>query len=109
MTALSRWPVTDSQVHLFPPSSQTVARQFGHRVMGADDLIAKMDRAGVSRAVLIPPRVADATNDDALTVTARWPKRLAVVGKVARYRQSWGPLIQRWRDLPMLGLRVSFP
>lgn len=109
MTTPASWPVTDSQVHLFPPASRPEADRFGHRVIAPDDLIAEMDQAGVGRAILIPPRVDQATNDGALAVAARWPARLAVVGKVTPDRRDWHSLMRQWPHSAMLGLRVSFP
>jgi L-fuconolactonase len=101
--------VTDSQVHLFPSSSHTSARAFGHRVIGRDELMAEMARAGVRRAILIPPRVPQATNENAQAAASRWPERLRVVGKVSTDPSSWRPVAEQWPASSMLGLRVSFP
>jgi L-fuconolactonase len=109
VTGAGRLRVTDSQVHLFPASSQASARAFGHRVIEPAELIKEMDQAAVSRAILIPPRVTGATNEDARTIAIRWPERLRVVGKIAPEPASWRPEALQWQASSLLGLRISFP
>jgi L-fuconolactonase len=102
-------PVTDSQVHLFPPASNAAASAFGHRIITPDDLISEMDLALVSRAILIPPRIGAASNEASLAAAAQWPERLGVVGKISLDEPSWRPAVGRWPTTPLLGLRLSFP
>jgi L-fuconolactonase len=101
--------VADSQVHLFPAAASRAATEFGHRVISAGNLISAMDEAGVDRAVLIPPRVPEATNADALAITGRWPDRLGMVAKLSGLTGDLPEAFGPDRAGRVLGARVSFP
>lgn len=68
-----------------------------------------MDRAGVARAVIVPPSWEGDRNDVALAAAARYPDRFAVMGRVPIETPAEAHRLPTWRDQPgMLGLRVTF-
>lgn len=102
--------VVDSQVHLFPPDEPDAMNPLGHRTLRGTKLLKEMDTARVDLAILIPPRIEAATNEDALATASRWPSRFGVVAKLRpdeceRSRDE----LSRWRGSGALGVRVSFP
>jgi len=48
---------------------------------GAEEMLGEMAAAGVDRAVIVPPTWAGDSNEWALEIAARYPKRFAVVGR----------------------------
>ena len=50
---------------------------------GYERLVADMDRAGVDRAILVPPSIDRSRNDYALEAVRSYPDRFAVMGRVA--------------------------
>jgi L-fuconolactonase len=68
-----------------------------------------MDRAGVDRAILVPPSFDADRNDYALDGARRYPDRFAVMGRVALKTGAGRDLLKGWRDQRgMLGVRLTF-
>jgi predicted TIM-barrel fold metal-dependent hydrolase len=107
--------ILDSQVHVWgddspsrpwPPGRAAQA----HRVpaIGAEEMIAAMDRAGVSRAVIVPPSWEGDRNDVALAAAAKYPDRFLVMGRLPIETNAEARRLSTWRDQPgMLGVRVT--
>ena len=80
--------VTDVQVHLWEPERPDrpwpkPQQRPPHRPngFGAEEMLGEMAAAGVDRAVIVPPTWAGDSNEWALDIAARYPKRFAVVGR----------------------------
>jgi len=107
--------ILDSQVHIWgddsperpwPPGRAAQA----HRVpaIDADEMIAAMDRAGVARAVIVPPSWEGDRNDVALAAAARYPDRFSVMGRIPVERRAEAHRLRAWSEQPgMLGVRVT--
>ena len=107
--------ILDSQVHVWgddsperpwPPGRAAQA----HRVpaVGAEEMIAAMDRAGVARAVIVPPSWEGDRNDVALAAAAKYPDRFSVMGRIPVETRAEAHRLRPWRDQPgMLGVRVT--
>ena len=107
--------VTDAQVHLW--EAERLDRPWRklerppHRPNGfsAEEMLAEMDAAGVDRAVIVPPTWAGESNEWALDVAARHPKRFAVIGRFdARAADARAQLAGWLQQKGMLGVRMSF-
>lgn len=108
--------IVDSQVHIWaadtperpwPPGQAARAHQ--PVPLTAEDLLQKMDAAGVARAILVPPSWEGDRNDVVLAAAHRWPERFAVMGRLSleapASRDEFLPLT---RTKGMLGLRFTF-
>ncbi len=107
--------VTDAQVHLWeaerPETPWRKLERPPHRPNGfsAEEMLIEMDAAGVDRAVIVPPTWAGESNEWALQMAARYPKRFAVIGRFdARATDAQAQLIGWLRQKGMLGVRMSF-
>src|SRR4029077_4556171 len=105
-----------SQVHIWaadtperpwPPGQAARAHQ--PTPLTAEALLEKMDAAGVTRAILVPPSWEGDRNDVALAAAHRYPERFAVMGRLSleapESQQEFLPLV---RTEGMLGLRFPF-
>jgi predicted TIM-barrel fold metal-dependent hydrolase len=102
--------IIDSQIHPYAPRNGEAVTPAGQRMMTPDAIIAEMDRAGVDRAVLVPPRVDVATtNEYAKRAAQEWPGRFGVMGKLLLDRPESPGIAAAWTAADMLGFRVSFP
>jgi len=108
--------IVDSQVHLWGadspqrpwPPGQT-GRAHRDKPLLTDELLVEMDRAGVHRAVLVPPSWEGDRNDICLEAAGTHPDRFAVMGRLALEAPASRALIQGWKQQPgMLGLRFTF-
>jgi L-fuconolactonase len=100
--------IVDSQVHA--PNTPHAGPIDG---MEPENLLAEMDRAGVSRCVIIPmvPPGDDASrsNPAALAVAAANGDRFAVMAPFDLTRPANGSLLPDWRSARgMLGVRLAF-
>jgi L-fuconolactonase len=108
--------IVDSQVHIWaadtperpwPPGQAARAHQ--PVPLTAEALLEKMDAAGVTRAILVPPSWEGDRNDVALAAAHRYPERFAVMGRLSleapESRDEFLPLTRR---KGMLGLRFTF-
>lgn len=107
--------VTDAQVHLWEPERPDKPwrklERPPHRAGGfsAEEMLAEMDAACIDRAVIVPPTWAGESNDWALAMAARYPKRFAVIGRFdARARDAREHLRGWLKQKGMLGVRMSF-
>jgi L-fuconolactonase len=76
--------------------------------VGAEEMVAAMDRAGVAQAVIVPPSWEGDRNDVALAAAARYPGRFWVMGRIAVEAATEGHRLRSWRKQPgMLGVRVT--
>jgi L-fuconolactonase len=107
--------IIDGQVHIWGADSPerpwpSDARGLAHREapLGAAELLDEMDRAGVTRAVLVPPSWEGDRNDLALRAAADHPERFAVMGRLDM-REASPERVQGWLTQPgMLGVRLTF-
>jgi predicted TIM-barrel fold metal-dependent hydrolase len=106
--------ITDAQVHVWaestperpwPPEGVPPQRV---PALEPGELLAHMDRAGVARAVLIPPTWEGSRNDLVLAAAAAHPDRFAVMGRLDWTDPSKVAEVPAWRSTPgMLGIRMS--
>ena len=119
-------PIIDSQVHLWeahrpdrPWPAESVANPVfvaskgarPHRAepMGAEEMLAEMDRAGVNRAIIVPPSPVGDENLTALEAAARYPNRFAIMGRFNPEAPDARSRLESWREQPgMLGIRMTF-
>ncbi|HEX7605232.1 MAG TPA: amidohydrolase family protein, partial [Usitatibacter sp.] len=105
--------IVDSQVHIWAESTPerpwpARARAHGH-ALDAAAVLARMDEAGVDRAILVPPSWEGDRNDLALAASRSHPRRFAVMGRLDPDAPGAREQVERWREQPgMLGLRFSF-
>lgn len=107
--------ITDAQIHIWGANKTERLWPEGGGIkpqrpepLGAPEVVAEMDAAGVARAVLVPPSWEGIRNDLALAAVAAYPGRFAVMGRVDVTRPDSVDL-STWRDQKgMLGIRVTF-
>ena len=106
--------IIDSQVHIW--GENTADRPWVPGVvpqrptpLGAAELSAAMEEAGVDRAILVPPVLESDRNDLCLAAAQKQPNRFAVMGRVL-IDQPDAPekLTQMCDQSGMLGVRLSF-
>jgi predicted TIM-barrel fold metal-dependent hydrolase len=89
-------------------------RPLGHHGLdrppfGYEELIAAMDRAGVDRAILVPPSFEADRNDYAIEAVQKHPGRFAIMGRVPLKGGAGRGLLKGWKAQPgMLGVRLTF-
>lgn len=105
--------ITDAQVHLWEANRPDRPWPEGAKAdlpepMTAERFLPMMDEIGVDRAIIAPPYVAGFTPTYALECAARYPKRLAVMGRYDPEDPSSPDLLPHWLDAPgMLALRLN--
>ena len=107
--------IIDSQVHIWgadtpdrPWPSGRAAQAQRPTPLGADELLAAMDEAGVDRVVIVPPSWEGDRNDLALEAARRHPDRFAVMGRFPVESPAEAGRLQSWRSQPgMLGVRLT--
>jgi predicted TIM-barrel fold metal-dependent hydrolase len=104
--------IVDSQVHIWPPDrpDRPLLHDGGENSpYRYEQLLADMDRAGVDRAILVPPSIEGDRNDYALEAAQKHPGRFAVMGRFSLQSARDKNLLARWREQPgMLGVRLTF-
>ena len=109
--------IVDSQLHLWAAESDqrpwpegAASRTHRAEPVGAAELLAEMDAAGVARAVLVPPSWEGDRNDVALGAARAHPDRFRVMGRlpVASPARTLAelPILRSHREL--LGFRFTF-
>ena len=102
--------IIDSQVHVWPPDRPDRPLGAGHAErtpFGYEELLDGMNRAGVARAILVPPSIDRDRNDYAIEAVTRHPDRFAIMGKVPL--PGGRKPLAGWRNQPgMLGVRLTF-
>jgi L-fuconolactonase len=77
--------------------------------LSKDEALREMDKAGVDRAILVPPSMEGDRNDLALEAAQLHPDRFAVMGRMAIEQPENEALVAGWRNQPgMMGLRLTF-
>jgi L-fuconolactonase len=103
--------IVDSQVHVWPADrpDRRLGPGVGERKpYGYEELVRDMTRAGVDRAILVPPSFDADRNDYALEAARSYPDRFAIMGRVA-LKQPGNDVLKGWREQPgMLGVRLTF-
>lgn len=106
--------IVDSQVHIWganTPERPWPARAHSHGSvpLEADELLRRMNAAGVERAILVPPSWEGDRNDLAVAAAQLHPDRFAVMGRFDPDAPGAKARIAAWREQPgMLGLRFTF-
>ena len=106
--------IADAQVHIWganTPERPWPARHEPHRPvpLGKDELVAEMDKAGVARAVIVPPSWEGDRNDLALEAAKAHPTRFAIMGRFDPDLPGARGQVAGWRKHPgMLGMRFTF-
>ena len=108
--------ITDAQAHLWKADSPDrpwpeggASYAHGHGDYTKEQLIDEMERAGVGRAVLVPPSFEGDRNDVCLEAAQAHPDRFAVMGRIALDDPASRELVPSWREQPgMLGFRLTF-
>jgi predicted TIM-barrel fold metal-dependent hydrolase len=119
--------ITDAQVHVWEahrpdrpwpaeslaagPSFVAVPGARPHRAepIGADEMVAMMETAGVARAVIVPPSPVGDCNDTALEAAARFPDRFVVMGRFDPMQPDARARLAGWLAQPhMAGIRMTF-
>ncbi|MES3004434.1 MAG: amidohydrolase family protein [Pseudomonadota bacterium] len=105
--------IIDAQVHIWAadtPQRPWPARHAPHRAqpLSADELIARMDEAGVDAAILVPPSWEGERNDLVLAACERYPDRFAAMGRIDPADPKLVETIAAWRSHPgAAGLRFA--
>ena len=118
--------ITDSQVHLWethrpdrPWPEESIgspvfvaskgARAHRAEPLGAEEMLAMMDGAGVGRAIIVPPSPVGDGNLTALEAAARHPARFAIMGRFNPEAPDARSRLETWLGQPgMLGIRLTF-
>ena len=93
--------IVDAQVHVWPADrpDRRLGRGVGDRKpYGYEELVRDMTRAGVDRAILVPPSFDADRNDYALEAVRSYPDRFAIMGRVA-LKQPGNDVLKGWRPL----------
>ena len=73
------------------------------------ELITAIDRAGVDRAILVPPSFDKDRNDYAIEAVQKHPDCFAIMGRVPLQSGGGRNLLTGWKNQPgMLGVRLTF-
>lgn len=107
--------ITDAQAHIWEAESPERpwlpgGRSFAHGDRyPAEELLAEMDKAGIDRAVLVPPSFEGDRNDVCLAAAAEHPDRFRVMGRLSLTSPASRGVLAHWREQPgMLGIRLTF-
>jgi L-fuconolactonase len=99
--------IVDAQIHLFGPNAQEHAQRVGQMIVDVERVVAAMDRAGVSRAYLVP--AGSAGNQECLDAARRWPDKFKVMGIPGLTKPESRETARQWKLLGHTGARLSFP
>lgn len=104
--------IVDAQVHVWPPDRPDRPLGPGHEERtpySYEQLLGDMERAGVDRAILVPPTIERDRNDYVLEAARNYPGRFAAMGRIPIKTGAGKDLLRGWREQPgMLGVRVTF-
>ena len=108
--------ITDAQVHIWqadtperPHIKVDASKPHRETPLTYERLLAEMNRAGVDRAILVPPSWDGYRNDYALTAAQKYPDRFAVMGKVPLNVPASKDKLPTWlKQSGMKGFRISF-
>lgn len=99
--------LVDSQIHLFEPGAEELARRLLQVLITPEQVIAEMDDAGVEKAYLVPAN--SAANSTCIDASRRWPDRFRVMGNLKLDKLETRALVERWDQSGLLGVRLVFP
>jgi predicted TIM-barrel fold metal-dependent hydrolase len=118
MNAITSMLTVDAQIHLWEPDRPgrpwpEWGKTHHHRPgnpLGADEALDEMARAGVGRAVLVPPSFEGEYNDVVLRAAAEHPDKFAVMGRLdLAAPEGERADLSSWLAQPgMLGARLVF-
>lgn len=97
----------DSQIHLFEPGADALAKALLQVLLPPEQVIAEMDAAGVEKAYLVPGN--SAANATCIEAARRWPERFRVMGILSLDKPECRPLVDSWGESGLLGARLVFP
>ena len=105
--------IVDAQVHIWganTPERPWPARHPPHREpLDKLELAAEMDKAGVDRAIIVPPSWEGDRNDLANDAATTHPDRFATMGRFDPDAPGARETIKDWKKQPgMLGMRFTF-
>ena len=108
--------ITDAQVHIWqadtperPHIKVDASKPHREIPLTYERLLAEMNRAGVDRAILVPPSWDGYRNDYALAAAQKHPDRFAVMGKVPLNDPASKDRLPTWlKQSGMKGFRISF-
>jgi L-fuconolactonase len=107
--------ISDAQIHVWEEDSprrpwKPGATPPGMRAGGyeAPTIVEEMGRAGVARAVLVPPTLEGGRNDLALDACRRYPGRFGVMAQFLPERGDRDRLRELLREPDVLGLRFNW-
>lgn len=108
--------IVDAQVHVWladtpqrPWPADGVGQAHIPRPFSHYELVARMDEAGVDRAVIVPPSWEGFRNDYATEAVRKWPHRFAVMGRLRIDDPKAQDQLATWKDQPgMMGFRHIF-
>jgi L-fuconolactonase len=105
--------ICDAQVHVWganTPERPWPARAEPHREpLGKEELLAEMKRAGVERAILVPPSWEGDRNDLANDAAESHAEHFATMGRFDPDAPEAHEVIRNWKKQPgMLGMRFTF-
>lgn len=108
--------ITDAQVHVW--AAESADRPWPDRTgrppphgpqFLPEELLGRMDQAGVHRAVLVPPSFEGDRNDVCLEAAARHPDRFRVMGRLSMTDEKARERARHWLEIPgMSGVRLTF-
>jgi predicted TIM-barrel fold metal-dependent hydrolase len=106
--------IVDAQVHLW--KANTPDRPWLPNRMAQlpepftiEKLVPMMDKAGVDRAVIVPPSWEGDRNDYAIEAVRRYPTRFAIMGRIPLTEPKTAEQFPDWKKQPgMVGIRVTF-
>jgi L-fuconolactonase len=107
--------IVDSQIHIWaadtlerPWPTNTPAKPHRSVPLTAEGVLAEMDGAGVSRAILVPPSWEGSRNDLSLQAARAHPNRFAVMGRLDTADPRTRHAMPTWcREQGMLGIRLT--
>jgi L-fuconolactonase len=101
------WPAEDADRPVFV--AVPGARPHREEPLQAEEFLATMDAAGVQRAIIVPPSPVGDNNLTALEAAARYPERLAIMGRFNPTADGAQERLEGWLEQPgMLGIRLTF-
>jgi len=108
--------IVDSQVHVWELSRPDRPWPAGRFVppwasapFSKDQLLVEMDKAGVDRAILVPPAFEGDRNELSLAAAQAHPERFAVMGRLPLDNPKTKDLLPVWKqNKGALGLRFTF-
>ncbi|HBP14751.1 MAG: amidohydrolase family protein [Pseudomonadota bacterium] len=107
--------VIDAQIHLWARETSNrrwpeYGRSYAHgQELLAEQVISRMDEAGVDAAILVPPSWEGDRNDVCLDAAIRYPDRFAVMGRFPIEVATERDQLETWRQQTgMLGVRLTF-